>query len=144
MVKLREVERRVAPAMPGGDEPISLPAWLLEEAKDHLLPWGPRFWVQKSALQAAGIALAVVVTVTWILAAAGQVTSAVVIAWWVGWSVYEVLCRRRCKPWVKDGPWWGRKRRPADIMDLVFYVATKNLIIGAGLFLLLTLLDVSP
>ncbi len=130
--------------MPGGDEPISLPAWLLEEAKDHLFPWGPGFWAQKTAIQAAGIALAVVVTLAWILAAAGRATSAVVIAWWIGWSVYEVLCRRRCKPWVKDGPWWGRKRRPADAMDLIFYVATKNLLIGAGLFLLLTLLDVSP
>jgi NosR/NirI family nitrous oxide reductase transcriptional regulator len=130
--------------MPGGDEPISLPAWLLEEARDHLFPWGPGFVMQKTAMQAAGIALAVVVTLAWILAAAGQVTSAVVIAWWIGWSVYEVLCRRRCKPWVKDGPWWGRKRRPADTADLIFYVATKNLLIGAGLFLLLTLLDLSP
>lgn len=143
MVKLREVEKRTLP-MPGGDEPISLAAWLLEEAKDHLLPWGPGFPAQKTAIQAAGVALAVVVTLAWILAAAGRVTSAVVIAWWIGWSVYEVLCRRRCKPWVKDGPWWGRKRRPADTMDLIFYVATKNLLIGAGLFLLLTLLDISP
>lgn len=143
MVKLREAEKRATP-MPGGDEPISLAAWLREEAKDHLLPWGPGFMLQRSAIQAAGIALAVVVTLVWILAAAGQITSAVVIAWWIGWSVYEVLCRRRCKPWVKDGPWWGRKRRPADTMDLIFYVATKNLLIGAGLFLLLTLLDVAP
>jgi NosR/NirI family nitrous oxide reductase transcriptional regulator len=142
MVKVREVERRATP-MPGGDEPISLWAWLLEEARDHLFPWGPGFTAQKTAIQAAGIALAVVVTLVWILAAAGRMASVIVIAWWVGWSVYEVLCRRRCKPWVKDGPWWGRKRRPADTVDLIFYVATKNLLIGAGLFLLLMLLNVS-
>lgn len=126
--------------MPGGTGRIGLGAWIWEEAKDHLLPWGPNFLRQRAAVQAAGIGLAIVVTTAWVLAATGRIGSAVVIAWWVGWSVYEVLCRRRCKPWVKVGPWWGRERRPADTADIIFYVATKNLLIGAGLFVLLALL----
>jgi NosR/NirI family nitrous oxide reductase transcriptional regulator len=125
-----------------GEESISLGRRVWEEAVDHVLPWGPAFLAQRAAMQAAGIGLAVVVTVAWLLAAAGRVSSVAVIAWWVGWSVYELLCRRRCKPWVKEGPWWGRKRRPASTVDLLFYVATKNLLIGAGLFLVLALLGV--
>lgn len=128
--------------MPGGTGRIGLGAWIWEEAKDHLFPWGPNFFKQRAAMQAAGIGLAVVVTLAWVLAAAGRVGSAVVIAWWVGWSVYEALCRRRCKPWIKVGPWWGRERRPASTVDIIFYVATKNLLIGAALFLLLALLGV--
>lgn len=125
-------------AMPGS-EPATFKTWLWEELIDHLFPWGPGFFRQKNAIQAAGIGLAVVVTTVWILAAAHRVTSAVVIGWWIGWSVYEVLCRRRCKPWVKEGPWWGRKRRRAGTVDIIFYVATKNLLIGIGLFLVLAL-----
>ncbi len=128
--------------MPGGDERIPFTAWLWEEAIDHLFPWGPGFLKQRAAAKIAGIGLAVVVTIAWILAAAGRMSSAGIIAWWTGWSVYEVLCRRRCKPWVKEGPWWGRKRRPATTVDLIFYVATKNLLIGAGLFLVSSLLGV--
>lgn len=141
------IEQRIGPEeepMPGGPGRISLSAWLWEEAKDHLFPWGPRFLARPSAVTIAGIGFAVAVMVAWILAAAGRVSSAVVIAWWAGWSVYEVLCRRRCKPWVKEGPWWGRKRRHANTMDLIFYVATKNLLIGAALFLVLALLGVFP
>jgi NosR/NirI family nitrous oxide reductase transcriptional regulator len=116
--------------------------WLYEEAIDHLFPWSGSFFKQKLGIQAAGIGLAVVVTVTWILAAAGQVAPAVAVGWWVGYSVYKVFCRRRCKPWVKEGPWWGSARRAASTVDLIFYVATKNLIIGALLFLALAMLGV--
>jgi NosR/NirI family nitrous oxide reductase transcriptional regulator len=114
-------------------------SWLRDEAIDHLLPWSTRFLRQRVAFQAAGIGLAVVVTASWILMAGGRIAPAITIAWWSGWSVYEVLVRRQCKPWVKVGPWWGRERRPATTFDLVAYVATKNLLIGVGLFLLLRL-----
>ena len=130
--------------MPDGKEKLSVVAWILAEAKDHLLPWGPGFLTQKSSIKAAGIGLAVVVTVAWILAAVGRIDSVVVIAWWTGWSVYEVLCRRRCKPWVKEGPWWQRNLRKADTVDIIFYVATKNLLIGVVLFLIVTWLGVFP
>lgn len=111
--------------------------WVVEEARDHLFPWAPQFWRQRSAAQAAGIAFALFITLMWVLAAAGRIGPAAVLAWWTAWSVYEVLCRRRCKPWVKVGPWWGRDYQPATTADLVFYVATKNLLIGVLLFLLL-------
>ncbi len=128
--------------MPHGQKKLTVIAWIWAEAKDHMLPWGPGFLIQRAAIKAAGIGLAVVVTVTWILAAVGRIDSAVVIAWWTGWSVYEVLCRRRCKPWVKEGPWWQRNLRKADTIDIIFYVATKNLLIGVVLFLILTGLGV--
>lgn len=116
--------------------------WLLEEARDHLFPWRPDFWRHRSAAQAAGIAFALFVTLMWLLAAAGRIGSVAVLSWWIAWSVYEVLCRRRCKPWVKVGPWWQRDYQPATTPDLIFYVATKNLLIGVGLFLLLAVAGV--
>ena len=128
--------------MPGGEGRVPVGVWLREELIDHLFPWGPNFLNQGVGVKALGIGLAVVVTVVWILFGTGHIGSVVVIAWWAGWSVYEVLCRRRCKPWVKEGPWWGRKRRPASTADLIFYVATKNLLIGVALFLLLVMAGV--
>lgn len=129
--------------VPGGEEKLSFAGWIWEETKDHLFPWGPGFLTEKGTIKAAGIGLAVVVTAAWLLAAVGRVSSVAVIAWWAGWSVYEVLCRRRCKPWVKEGPWWKRNLRKADTVDIIFYVATKNLLIGVLLFLALSLLGVS-
>lgn len=120
----------------------ALRQWLVEEAIDHLLPWSGKFFARRLAIQAASIGLALVVTGAWLLAAAGRVGSTVPLAWWIGWSVYEVIVRRHCKPWVKEGPWWGRTRRPASTVDLIAYVATKNLLIGALLFLVLAALGV--
>jgi len=119
--------------LPDRQEKLTVGAWIWAETKDHLLPWGPGFLTQKSSIKAAGIGAAV-----------GRIDSVVVIAWWTGWSVYEVLCRRRCKPWVKEGPWWQRNLRKADTIDIIFYVATKNLLIGVVLFLILSALGVVP
>ena len=116
--------------------------WLLEEAKFHLLPWSGNFMTQKPAMVAAGIGFAVFVSVTWVLAATGQLRPAAVIGWWAAWSVYEFMCRMRCKPWIKEGPWWKKEYRKASAPDLIAYVATKNLLIGAGLFLILHLFGV--
>lgn len=132
---------REQPAAPPGSAGTWL-QWLVDEAMDHLLPWSGKFFQRPFAMQAASIGLAVVVTAAWVLAAAGRVASVVALAWWIGWSVYEIIVRKHCKPWVKDGPWWGSSRRPAGTMDLISYVATKNLLIGALLFLLLTALGV--
>lgn len=114
------------------------------EAKHHLFPWGPGFLAQKPAWVAASIGLAMAVTVAWMLAATGRAAPAAVIAWWTGWSVYECVSRMRCKPWVKEGPWWGRQYRRANVPDMIAYVATKNLLIGAGLFGVLYLLGALP
>jgi len=122
------------------DNQQSTARWLLEEAKFHLLPWSGNFLTKKPAMVAAGIGFAIFVTVTWILAATGQIRPAAIIGWWAAWSAYEIMCRSRCKPWVKEGPWWKNQYRPATIPDLIAYVATKNLLIGAGIFLVLKLL----
>ncbi len=42
-----------------------------------------------------------------------------------------------CKPYVKEGPWWERHFRPASWADMLSYVGMKNLLIAAGLFLLM-------
>ena len=122
--------------MPGGPERIPFHGWLVEECIDHLLPWNGKSLRERPALRALGLGLAVAATLAWALSASGQPGSTALIGGWVGWSFYELLCRERCKPWVKQGPWWGRFRRPADRFDLLAYVATKNLLIGAVLFLL--------
>jgi hypothetical protein len=88
-------------------------------------------------MQAAGAAYALAVTVAWVLAAMGELRAAGIIGWWFGWSVYEVLIRLGAKRYVKDGPWWGRRYRVASVMDMICYVGFKNLLIGAGLFLVL-------
>ena len=131
-------------SLPPGDKEMSWPQWLWAEAKYHLFPWGPGFLEQKPAMVAASIGLAMAVTVAWMLAATGRAAPGVVIAWWTGWSVYECVCRMRCKPWIKEGPWWGRQYRHANLPDMIAYVATKNLLIGAGLFWVLYLLGVLP
>lgn len=131
-------------SVPPDDEKMGLAQWVLAEAKFHLFPWGPGFLLQKPAIVAASIGLTIAVTVAWMLAATGHVAPAMVIAWWVGWSIYECICRMRCKPWIKEGAWWGRKYRKASVPDMIAYVATKNLLIGAGLFLVLYLLGVLP
>jgi NosR/NirI family transcriptional regulator, nitrous oxide reductase regulator len=115
---------------------------LLGEAWDHLWPFSRAGFKRQLVLQAAGLALAATVTVTWVLAALGQLAPAAIIGWWLGWSVFEVLVRRVSKPYVKEGPWWGAVFRQADIMDLLSYVGFKNLLIGAGLFLALASLGV--
>jgi NosR/NirI family nitrous oxide reductase transcriptional regulator len=137
MLRLQTGQEHEPAPQPGG---TGLWRWLYEEAIYHFFPWSARFLKQPMAFKAAGIGLAVVVTATWALAAAGEVGPAAVVGWWTGWSIYEIIVRTYCKPWVKEGPWWRREFRPASKADLIAYVATKNLLIGAGLFLVLDLL----
>jgi hypothetical protein len=115
----------------------SLPAWLAAEAWDHLWPWSRRGFEKARALQAGGLALGLAATVVWILAALGRMEAGALIGWWFGWSVFEVVVRLSSKPYVKEGPWWGRRYRRAKPMDMICYVGFKNLLIGAALFLAL-------
>ena len=73
----------------------------------------------------------------WVLAAGGSASPLVVIGAWFGWSVFEVLVRLQGKRYVKDGVWWGKTYRRANVMDMLSYVGFKNLLIGAALFWLL-------
>lgn len=110
-------------------------AWVLFEILDHLWPCSWRGFRRQKWLLAAGMVLALAVSAVWVLAALGQVTSGVVISWWAGWSVFEIVIRMVSKPYVKEGPWWQRNYRPAGVMDMLSYVSFKNLLVGAVLFI---------
>ncbi|MBC3911176.1 NosR/NirI family protein [Undibacterium umbellatum] len=109
--------------------------WIILEIVDHIWPWSAKSWSSQRGLQIAGVALAIAASLAWILTAIGQLSSAAIIAWWFGWSVYEVLIRLSGKRYVKDGPWWRDNYRYASVMDMISYVSFKNLLIGAALFL---------
>ncbi|MCK0512910.1 transcription regulator [Aromatoleum buckelii] len=110
---------------------------LAAEIWDHLWPWSRAGFQQQRAIHAAGLAIAVAATLVWVLAAMGELHAGAVIGWWFGWSVFEVLVRLGSKPYVKEGPWWGRRYRVANTMDMICYVGFKNLLIGAALFIAL-------
>jgi NosR/NirI family nitrous oxide reductase transcriptional regulator len=116
---------------------LSLPAFIGQELFDHLFPWSRKVFEQPVLLQAITFAVTVLVTWVWVLGAAGQVGPGIVLGWWLAWSVYEMVVRMRCKPYVKEGPWWGRNLRPASWADMASYVAFKNLLIAAALFLIM-------
>jgi hypothetical protein len=107
------------------------------EIWDHLWPWSRAGFQQQRAIQAAGLALALAASLAWVLAAMGQLQAGAVIGWWFGWSVFEVVVRLGSKRYVKDGPWWGRRYRVANTMDMICYVGFKNLLVGAALFIAL-------
>ena len=111
--------------------------WLLLELIDHLWPWTRAGWRRHLAIQSAGVAVAIAATVAWALAAGGRLEAGAIIGWWLGWSVYEIIIRLQDKPYIKDGPWWGRRYRPASRMDMICYVLFKNLLIGAFFFIVL-------
>ena len=126
------------PPTPAPAEPHpGLLMWLATEIFDHLIPWGGRFRLRPLVVQAGSIALAVLVTWTWLLGAAGKLGPGIILGWWLAWSVYETIARMNCKPRVKEGPWWQRNYRAASWADMIAYVGMKNLLIGAALFLFL-------
>jgi hypothetical protein len=112
------------------------------EIWDHLWPWRRHGFQGRRFVLALSLGVAAVVSVVWLLAAAGRIGPTAVIGWWVGWSVFEVLVRWQSKPYVKEGPWWGKQYRRADLADMICYVAFKNLLIGAALFVAMRLLGV--
>ncbi len=108
---------------------------LAAELWDHLWPWSRSGFRQQRTLHAAGLALAAAASVAWVLAAMGRLDAGAIIGWWFGWSVLEILVRLGAKPYVKEGPWWGKRYRRASVMDMVCYVGFKNLLVGALLFI---------
>ncbi len=132
----------IVPAAAAAAAPVaaarqSLPARIGQEFFDHLFPWSRKVLQQPILLQATTFALVVLVTWVWVLGGAGRIGPGIVLGWWFAWSVYEMVVRMRCKPYVKDGPWWGRNLRPASWADMASYVAFKNLLIAIVLFLLM-------
>jgi len=130
------------PIMPAAVAPatttrLSLPAFIGQEFFDHTFPWSRKVLEQPRLLQATSLALMVLVTWVWVLGAAGSIGPGIVLGWWLAWSVYELVVRMRCKPYVKDGPWWGRNLVPASWADMASYVAFKNLLIAVVLFMIM-------
>ena len=130
------------PIMPAAVAPaattrLSLPAFIGQEFFDHAFPWSRKVLEQPRLLQATSLALMVLVTWVWVLGAAGSIGPGIVLGWWLAWSVYELVVRMRCKPYVKDGPWWGRNLVPASWADMASYVAFKNLLIAVVLFMIM-------
>ncbi|MDO4905695.1 MAG: 4Fe-4S binding protein [Lautropia sp.] len=107
---------------------------LFGEIFDHLWPFSRSAWGSSHLLVALCAAAAVGASLAWILAAQGSASPLTVIGAWFGWSVFEVLVRLKGKRYVKDGPWWGKVYRHANIMDMLSYVSFKNLLVGAMLF----------
>jgi NosR/NirI family transcriptional regulator, nitrous oxide reductase regulator len=105
------------------------------EIIEHLIPWSREFLRQPLFFRAAGLGLALIVTWAWLLGAAGKLGPGMILGWWLAWSAYELVTRMSCKPRVKEGPWWGSALRSATWADMAAYVAMKNLLIGAALFL---------
>jgi NosR/NirI family transcriptional regulator, nitrous oxide reductase regulator len=111
--------------------------WLFNEIVDHLWPWTRQGWAQHKIVESLGFALALATTIVWAMATNGSMEVGAVIGWWLGWSVYEIIIRMQCKPYIKDGPWWGHRYRHAGCMDMICYVMFKNLLIGAVFFIVL-------
>ena len=132
MVDPRMLTDSVEPPYAAGDSVLRR---LVAEAWDHLWPWSRSGFQRQRTVQAAGLALAVAVSVAWVLTAMGRLDAGAIIGWWFGWSVFEILVRLGAKPYVKDGPWWGKRYRRANLMDMICYVGFKNLLIGATLFI---------
>ena len=134
MIDPRSMTEPVTPPQAGSGARARIGA----EIWDHLWPWSRSGFQRQRALQAAGLALALAATLVWVLAAMGNnLAPGVIIGWWFGWSVFEVVVRLGAKPYVKEGPWWGQRYRKASLMDMTCYVGFKNLLIGATLFLTL-------
>jgi NosR/NirI family nitrous oxide reductase transcriptional regulator len=106
----------------------------------HLFPWSVRVGQDLLVIRVIAAALLVVVTGAWGLLAAQRVAPVIVLVWWLGWSVYEVLTRLHYKPVVKEGVWWGHQYRAASLGDMIAYVTTKNLLVAALLFVVLAAL----
>lgn len=114
-------------------EQITWWRWLILECIDHFWPWRKNTKSQWGILAGTGFAL--LLSLGGLFALTGNIASSALIAWWLCWSGYEIVLRKYCKPWVKEGPWWGRRWRLASWMDLFCYVSFKNLIVGAMLFI---------
>lgn len=113
-------------------------AWwrvLTAEAIDHLWPWRgvDMHRIQGGLILALFPALIFGVGLAWL----GNLQAGLMIGGWSAWTLFEAIVRLGAKPYVKEGPWWGRQYRVANAMDMLSYVGFKNLLIGASVFLLL-------
>lgn len=117
-------------------------SWLFHEMLDHLFPWSGKVRERNLVFQGLIVALTFLVTWVWLLGASGKLGTGIILGWWLAWSAYEIFERMQCKPYVKEGPWWGHTLRAASWADMASYVAMKNLLIGVALFLFMKVVGV--
>jgi NosR/NirI family nitrous oxide reductase transcriptional regulator len=126
--------------------PVAPPPWLggqpracavLRDVLDHLWPWTRAAFAREPLLNGAALALAVAALCACGAAVARPMPAALGMAGWTLWSALEILLRMRNKPYVREGRWWRPAFRQATWMDMACYVAFKNLLLGAALFLAL-------
>ena len=107
---------------------------LVAEVLDHIWPVSQAVWQQHRALALVAIVAAGLVSAMWVFALKGSLASTTIIGGWFAWSLLEVAIRLHGKRYVKDGVWWGKTYRHANVMDMLSYVGFKNLLIGAIFF----------
>ena len=114
-----------------------LPKRLALEVGEHLSPWSAASWQSHRMLSLFAMAAAIAAVAAWVLLGMGRISTSAIILSWFGWSVVEVWLRMTGKRYVKDGVWWSSRYRRANLMDMLAYVAFKNLLVGAALLLIL-------
>ncbi|MBF5007047.1 NosR/NirI family protein [Diaphorobacter caeni] len=107
------------------------------EVLEHINPWSTTGWARHRLLSVLAVPCLIAVIAAWALLAMGQISTTVIILAWFVWSVIEVLLRLTGRRYVKDGAWWLSRYRHANLMDMLAYVAFKNLLIGAALLIAL-------
>jgi NosR/NirI family nitrous oxide reductase transcriptional regulator len=135
VVDLLDPRMPSAPAFPPYPPPGNEFRHLLAELVDHLWPW--REFDARRALVALMLASLPMLGFALALGGQGHLDSGLVIGGFSAWCVFEIWVRLGAKPYVKEGPWWGRQYRTANALDMISYVGFKNLLIGASVFLVL-------
>lgn len=108
---------------------------LAMEVLEHLNPWSAAGWKHNRWVSMLAVPCMIAAIAAWVLLAMGHIsTSAMIICWFI-WSLIEVLLRLDGRRYVKDGVWWNSRYRYANPMDMLAYVAFKNLLIGAALLI---------
>jgi NosR/NirI family nitrous oxide reductase transcriptional regulator len=82
-----------ATSVPAATARQSLPAFIGQEFFDHLFPWSRKALAQPRLLQAASLALALLVTWVWVLGAVGKIGPGIVLGWWLAWSRTSRMAR---------------------------------------------------
>ena len=108
---------------------------LVREVLEHINPWSKEGFTTQRALSLFAIPCAVGMIAAWVLLGWGEITTSAIVVCWFAWSAVEALLRLCGKRYVKDGAWWLSRYRYANVMDMLAYVAFKNLLIGAALLL---------
>ncbi|MPM97690.1 hypothetical protein SDC9_144867 [bioreactor metagenome] len=115
---------------------VPWPKRIALEIIEHLSPWSRTGFSEHRTLSLLAIPAAIAIIAAWWLLGAGRISTSAIIVSWFAWSALEVLLRLAGRRYVKDGPWWRSRYRRANIMDMLSYVAFKNLLVGAALLLI--------